>query len=282
MTHVHGAVGVGDESDGYPEAWYLPDAVDLPAGHAHDGTWYAFFRSKAEKAHGLSWPTGGATFHYPDDQRASTLWYHDHTLGMTRANVYAGPAGFYLLRGGPHGDDAVIDSRTKQPAVLPGPAPGGGRVPQQQAVPRDPLAIQDRSFLSDGSPFYPDSREYFDGTMGPYVPGDFWPIWNPEFFGDTIMVNGHTWPTHTVEQRRYRFRLLDAGRAIPHPRPRPPRYQGVADRNQVDSSPRRSNHCRARWPTAPRPGRARGRDPRPPHVPVGSHIIRNLGPDSLR
>ena len=65
VTHVHGAVGVGDESDGYPEAWYLPDAVDLPAGHAHDGTWYAFFRSKAEKAHGLAWPTGGSDLPLP-------------------------------------------------------------------------------------------------------------------------------------------------------------------------------------------------------------------------
>ena len=46
--------------------------------------------------------------------------------------------------------------------------------------------------------------------MGPYVPdGDVPPIWNPEFFGNTIMVNGHTWPYLDVEQRRYRLRLLN-------------------------------------------------------------------------
>ena len=48
-----------------------------------------------------AWTPGSAVFQYANDQRATTLWYHDHTLGMTRQNVYAGPAGFYLLRGGP-------------------------------------------------------------------------------------------------------------------------------------------------------------------------------------
>jgi spore coat protein A, manganese oxidase len=46
VTHVHGAVGVGDESDGYPEAWYLPAAVNIPAGYATKGTWYNFFAGK--------------------------------------------------------------------------------------------------------------------------------------------------------------------------------------------------------------------------------------------
>src|SRR5215207_4209074 len=49
---------------------------------------------------GGDWQPGSATFVYANDQRATTLWYHDHTLGMTRVNVYAGPAGFYLIRGG--------------------------------------------------------------------------------------------------------------------------------------------------------------------------------------
>ena len=48
VTHVHGAVGVGDDSDGYAEAWYLPDANNIPAGYATEGTWYDFFKSKAE------------------------------------------------------------------------------------------------------------------------------------------------------------------------------------------------------------------------------------------
>ena len=46
-----------------------------------------------------SWGPGYATFEYPNNNRPSTIWYHDHTLGMTRLNVYAGPAGFYILRG---------------------------------------------------------------------------------------------------------------------------------------------------------------------------------------
>ena len=91
VTHVHGSVGVGDESDGYPEAWYLPAATDIPAGFARQGTWYEFFKGKARSGFGASWRPGSATFQYPNSQRASTLWYHDHTLGMTRLNVYAGP-----------------------------------------------------------------------------------------------------------------------------------------------------------------------------------------------
>ena len=47
VTHVHGAVGVGDESDGYAEAWYLPAANNIPAGYATEGTWYDFFEGKA-------------------------------------------------------------------------------------------------------------------------------------------------------------------------------------------------------------------------------------------
>lgn len=123
VTHVHGAVGVGDESDGYAEAWFLPAANDIPAGYATEGTWYDFFAAKARAAFGVSWTRGSATFQYPNDHRAATLWYHDHTLGMTRLNVYAGPAGLYLVRGGASGDDAVVDTRTGRAASLPGPAP---------------------------------------------------------------------------------------------------------------------------------------------------------------
>ena len=74
-----------------------------------------------------------------------------------------------------------------------------------------PLLIQDRSFNADGSLFYPTSRTFFDGFAGPYLPTpDISPIWNPEFFGNTMMVNGNTWPFLNVEQRRYRFRFLNA------------------------------------------------------------------------
>jgi FtsP/CotA-like multicopper oxidase with cupredoxin domain len=211
VTHVHGAVGVGDESDGYAEAWYLPAANNIPAGYATTGTWYDFFAGKAGASYGATWGPGFATFQYPNHNRASTIWYHDHALGMTRLNVYAGPAGFYIIRGGPAGDRAVLDSRFGTAAVLPGPAPmEGDKFPPNKTYYEIPIAIQDRSFNTDGSLFYPDSRVFFDGLVHNYIPdGEFSPIWNPEFFGNMIMVNGNTWPFQTVEQRRYRFRFLD-------------------------------------------------------------------------
>src|SRR3990167_3779374 len=211
VTHLHGAVGVGDESDGYAEAWYLPAASNIPPDYAHEGRWYDFFAGKAEAGFGATWGPGFATFQYPNLNRASTIWYHDHTLGMTRLNVYAGPAGFYLLRGGPGGDKAVLDSRFGISAVLPGPAPReGDRFPPNKTYYEIPISIQDRSFNSDGSLFYPDSREFFDDIAGPFIPDtDIAPAWNPEFFGNMLMVNGNTWPFHTVAQARYRLRVLN-------------------------------------------------------------------------
>lgn len=211
VTHVHGAIDVGDESDGYAEAWYLPDAGDIPEGYATTGTWYDFFASKAAARFDTHWEPGSATSQYPNTGRAATTWYHDHALGMTRLNVYAGPAGFFLLRGGPGGDDAVTDARTGARAELPGPAPReGDKFPPNKPYREIPLAIQDRAFDSDGSLFYPDTRAFFDGVAGPYLPhSDISPIWNPEFFGNAIIVNGSTWPFLEVEQCRYRFRVLN-------------------------------------------------------------------------
>lgn len=216
VTHVHGAIGVGEESDGYTEAWYLPDASDIPAGYAVEGSLYGQFRGEAEAKFGDSaydWGPGYAVFEYPNLGRASTDWYHDHALGMTRVNVYAGPAGFFIIRGGPHGDKAVLDGRDNTVAILPGPAPTeGDKFPPNKTYRDIALAIQDRSFNSDGSLFYPDTREIFDGIVGDFIGqegGEFPPIWNPEFFGNTLIVNGNTWPHLEVEQRRYRFRVLN-------------------------------------------------------------------------
>jgi FtsP/CotA-like multicopper oxidase with cupredoxin domain len=216
VTHVHGSADVGDESDGYAEAWYLPAARNIPTGYATEGTWYDFFQNKAAgkgylAAGASAWEPGTAVFQYPNSHRASTMWYHDHTLGMTRLNVYAGPAGFFIIRGGPEGDGAVLDARFGTPAVLPGPAPKeNDKFPSEKIYYEIPIAIQDRAFNADGSLFYPDSREFFDGIVGDFIPtGEFSPIWNPEFFGNMIMVNGNTWPFQTVERRRYRFRFLN-------------------------------------------------------------------------
>lgn len=192
VTHVHGA-HVTPESDGYPDAWYLPDAADIPAGFKTQGSHYASVHPA---------PPGVAVFEYANDQRAMTLWYHDHSLGITRLNVYAGLAGFWILR------DDVEDALD-----LPGPAPRAGDAPGTPYY-EMPIVIQDRSFKPDGSLFYPDSRKFFGDYDGEYgmttqVP----PIWNPEFFGNTMMVNGRTWPYLEVEPRLYRFRLLNGADA---------------------------------------------------------------------
>jgi FtsP/CotA-like multicopper oxidase with cupredoxin domain len=199
VTHLHGGHSA-EESDGYAEAWFLPDARNIPDGFARVGSFYDQFRAKFAAEHGVKWRPGTATFQYENDQRATTEWYHDHVLGITRLNVYAGLAGFYLLRGGP--SDQVG-------GVLPGPAPALGDPPKTRYV-EIPIVIQDRSFNVDGSLFYPDSRAFFDGFTGPYIPfSDISPIWNPEFFGNAMMANGRTWPVLDVEPRRYRLRLLN-------------------------------------------------------------------------
>lgn len=199
VTHLHGGHSA-EESDGYAEAWYLPHANNIPAGYARIGSFYEEFKAKFEAKWHQAWPPGTAVFQYQNDQRASTMWFHDHTLGMTRANVYAGPAGFYLVRGG---------ASDLAEGVLPGPAPRLGDPPGTGHY-EIPIAVQDRSFNNDGSLFYPATREFFDGFSGPYIPfSDISPIWNAEFFGNTTVVNGRTWPVLSVEPRRYRFRLLN-------------------------------------------------------------------------
>jgi FtsP/CotA-like multicopper oxidase with cupredoxin domain len=202
VTHLHGGHSF-EEADGFAEAWYLPAAGNIPAGFATVGSFYEQFEAEyAGKYGGEFWNPGTAIFQYDNDQPASTLWYHDHTLGMTRANVYAGPAGFYHIRGGAYDLPA---------GVLPGPAPMRGD-PAGVRYHEIPIAIQDRSFNADGSLFYPASRAFFDGFTGPYIGeagSDISPIWNPEVFGNTMVVNGRTWPELQVEPRRYRFRLLD-------------------------------------------------------------------------
>ena len=105
----------------------------------------------------------------------------------------------------------MLDSRFGTTAVLPGPAPKeGDKFPPNKTYYEIPIAIQDRSFNDDGSLFYPDTREFFDEFTGPFIPdSNVSPIWNPEFFGNMIMVNGNTWPFQTVEKRRYRLRFLN-------------------------------------------------------------------------
>ena len=114
-------------------------------------------------------------YHYPNDQEATSLWYHDHSLGAVRLNVFSGLAGFYFIR------DEFEDELN---------------------LPRGhyevPLLIQDRIFNADGSLQYPTAS---DGTHQ---------VWIPEFFGDVACVNGIAFPYLEVEPRKYRFRVLNA------------------------------------------------------------------------
>lgn len=227
VTHLHGA-HVAGHSDGYPEAWWLPAANNLPAGIATKGT--MFDDSTGSNAGDL----GYADYVYRNDQPATTLWYHDHSLGMTRANVYAGPAGFWLIRGDHAGSGGILDKIDNQDAtapndgVLPGPAPVAGQQvlalntpgdPVRNAIREIPLVIQGRSFNADGSLFYPDRRAFFEGldpagliidfAGDPTNPTDIAPLWNPEAFFNVMVVNGVSWPQLDVAQASYRFRLLN-------------------------------------------------------------------------
>jgi spore coat protein A, manganese oxidase len=148
IVHVHGAQ-VLPESDGYPDAWITSDGKTGPVYDASPS-------------------------HYPNDQPATSLWYHDHALGITRLNVYAGLAGMYLIR-----DDEEVALNLPSGAY------------------EMPLLIQDRSFRADGSLLYPAAQ---NGTH---------PIWIQEFFGETICVNGKATPYLEVEPRKYRFRMIN-------------------------------------------------------------------------
>ncbi|KEK25586.1 multicopper oxidase family protein [Bacillus gaemokensis] len=118
-------------------------------------------------------------YKYPNQQPSATLWYHDHAMTLTRLNVYAGLAGFYFIR----------DNKEKK-----------FRLPAGKY--EIPLLIQDKTFLEDGSLFYPSQPN----NPTPNTPN---PSIVPFFCGDNIIVNGKVWPYLEVEPRKYRFRILN-------------------------------------------------------------------------
>jgi spore coat protein A len=159
VVHLHGSK-VLPESDGYPEAWFTNSFRQTGP----------YFTTQ--------------TYHYPNDQPATQLWYHDHALGTTRLNIYAGLAGLYFIR------DDIEDSLN---------------LPQGRY--EIALVIQDRFLNHDGSLLYPVVDT--GGDPDNRVP----PIWIPEFFGDTVLTNGKVWPYLDVEPRKYRFRILNGSNA---------------------------------------------------------------------
>ncbi len=238
VPHVHGA-HVDPHSDGYPQAWWLPAGVD-PALYNLTGSLFSD-SSGVDPTTGANVNPGNlgyADYSYRNDQPATTLWFHDHTLGMTRLNVYAGPAGFWLIRGGQFDGAVTGQGKKKVPAVLPGPAPVAGQTVTElndpdptigvarPSIREIPIVIQDRSFNADGSLFYPSNRAFFEGLNAaggdvnyplptgelqiPFVPdSDISPIWNPESFFNVMVVNGRSWPTIEVAPAQYRLRLLN-------------------------------------------------------------------------
>lgn len=175
VTHLHGG-HVASESDGHPEAWITNDPAaqtGLPADPVS---------GRPARPNGNT-----VTYTYANDQLAEQLWYHDHAMGITRLNVYAGLAANYLLRDS-HEDSLNLP---KGPYELP-------------------LVIQDKSFNQDGSLHY-DSNPLVaaDGTQKTDSNGNPVRTSNPEFFGNTITVNGKVWPYLAVEPRKYRFRILN-------------------------------------------------------------------------
>lgn len=152
VTHLHGG-HVASSSDGNPDAWFTP-------GFGQTGSYWS-----------------QQVYTYPNNQEPATIWYHDHALGITRLNVYAGLAGYYIVR------DEWEDNLN---------LPSGNY--------EIPIAIQDRMFTEDGQLYYPSMPEEA-GQPNPSI--------LPEMFGDFILVNGKTWPVLNVEPRKYRFRFLN-------------------------------------------------------------------------
>ncbi|WP_374056129.1 multicopper oxidase family protein [Rossellomorea sp. FM04394] len=154
VVHLHGGA-TPDTSDGYPDAWFTKDFKEVGP----------FFAVKA--------------YTYPNQQPATTLWYHDHAVGITRLNIYAGLAGAY-----------IIHDEKESSLSLP-------------QVPYDiPLVIMDRSFNKDGSLYYPSQPDPPTTGVNPSI--------RSNFFGDTILINGMVWPYLEVQPRRYRFRMINA------------------------------------------------------------------------
>jgi len=166
VVHLHGGE-VPSAYDGGPNAWWTPGFAQKGPGFVTD------------------------TYTYPNGQEGTSMFYHDHALGMTRINVYSGLAGFYILL-----DPSV------EPPNLPG-SPGDRPLDAYGHPYRMGLAFQDRSFDDNGQLEFPSQGDN----------DDVHPFWQPEHFGEVILVNGKSWPYLQVEPRRYRFEFLNGSNA---------------------------------------------------------------------
>ena len=140
VVHLHGGRTPPD-SDGYPEKWTTPGQTQ--------------------------------SCFYPSAQHAALLFYHDHTMGINRLNIYAGMQGLFIIR-----------DKREDALNLP-----SGKY-------EIPMLFTDRLMNTDGQLVYPVS-EYPDRP------------WVPEVFGNAILVNGKLLPYVDVEPRKYRLRLMN-------------------------------------------------------------------------
>jgi FtsP/CotA-like multicopper oxidase with cupredoxin domain len=168
--HLHGGEQPA-EVDGGPDTWWTSDG--LYRGHKY----YSFPGALAN----------AALYKYPNTQEAAPLWFHDHTLGATRLNVYMGLAGANFIE----------DPDQDLPSNLQ---------PLTEVI---PLVLQDRMFDTDGQLFFP--ADSAGGVLSALNPEH--PYWVPEFVGDTIVINGKAWPYLNVDPRRYRFLFLNGSNA---------------------------------------------------------------------
>lgn len=177
VVHLHGGHTPHD-SDGYPTDLVLPVGS---SGHLPMST-AGMPGMPEDPLAGIV--TGERDYSYPLDQRAATLWYHDHRMGFTAAGMWRGLAGFHLV----HDDEELAL-----------PLPSG---------PRDiPLMITDRAFAVDGALLYPavdPTMSHTPGVTTPHVNG---------VTGDVILVNGVPWPLLEADAAHYRLRFLNASNA---------------------------------------------------------------------
>jgi spore coat protein A len=196
VTHLHGG-DVEWHSDGNPNAWVTND----PAVQA---------KWAAPENLATGFPGRPATnrldpYTYPNTQEACTLWLHDHSMGITRLNAYAGVASFYLIK-----DPAVEGAGAL--ANLPKGRYANPVFPSLQSDEFDlPTVIQDKDFTEDGSLAFPTFT-----SLGAYTfnvlhdsAGNDVPLLRPEMFGNVITVNGKAWPYKNVKTQAYRLRLLN-------------------------------------------------------------------------
>ena len=144
--------------------------------HLHGGLTPAVYDGWAEN---LLAPGQSAIFHYPMDQRAALLWYHDHVMGITRFDVYAGLAGLWIVR----------DEPERELGLPEGP-------PFEV-----PLLLQDRNFDLD-------ENGRLTGRLVHKTDPDVM-----EAFAPFTVVNGKVWPVLDVQPVVYRFRVINASNA---------------------------------------------------------------------